>query len=124
MSQSRHGVGPLTEEMRRLLRVEIFKDTCTADMVAGLYAVSRRTLTRHLKAEGRTFRQVANAVRCEVACTLLAETDLPLSQIAEVLNYSEISAFSRAFRRWSGQPPSVWRSNHRARAGRSRRRRA
>ena len=91
-------------------------------MVASLYAVSRRTLHRHLKAEGGTFRQVANEVRCEIACTLLAETDLPLSQIAEILNYSEISAFSRAFRRWSGQPPSVWRSNHRARKGRSRRR--
>jgi AraC-like DNA-binding protein len=91
-------------------------------MVAGLYAVSRRTLHRYLKAEGGTFRQVANGVRCEIACTLLAETDLTLSQIAEVLNYSEISAFSRAFRRWAGQPPSVWRGNHRARAGRSRRR--
>jgi AraC-like DNA-binding protein len=93
-------------------------------MVASLYAVSRRTLHRYLKAEGGTFRQVANAVRCEIACTLLAETDLTLSQITEILNYSEVSAFSRAFRRWAGQPPSVWRSNHRARARRSRRRRA
>jgi AraC-like DNA-binding protein len=76
-------------------------------------SVSRRTLYRYLKAEGGTFRQVANEIRCEIACTLLAETDLPLSQIAEVMNYSEVSAFSRAFRRWSGQPPSVWRSNHR-----------
>ena len=105
-----------------MLRVKLIRDTCTSDMVASLYAVSRRTLHRYLKAEGGTFRQVANGVRCEIACTLLAETDLPLSQIAEVLNYSEISAFSRAFRRWAGQPPSVWRSSHRARAGRSRRR--
>ena len=80
--------------------------------------MSRRTLYRYLKAEGRTFRQVANEVRCEMACTLLAETDMPLSPITEIQNYSEVSAFSRAFR----QPPSVWRSNHRARKGRSRRR--
>ena len=93
-------------------------------MVASLYAVSRRTLHRHLKAEGGTFRQVANEVRCEIASMLLAETDLTLSQIAEILNYSEISAFSRAFRRWSGQPPSVWRCNRREWAGRSRRRRS
>ena len=82
-------------------------------MAASLYAVSHRILHRYLKAEGGTFRQVANEVRCEIACTLLAETDLTLSQIAEILNYSEISAFTRAFRRWSGQPPSVWRSRHR-----------
>jgi len=65
---------------------------------------------------------VANEVRCEMACTMLAETDMPLCQITEILNYSEVSAFSRAFRRGAGQPPSVWSSNHRARKGQSRRR--
>ena len=121
LPRSRHG-RPLTEEVQRLLQVKLIRDTCTATMAASLYAVSRRTLYRYLKAEGRTFRQVANEVRCEIACTLLAKTDMPLSQITEILNYSEVSAFSRAFRRWSGQPPSVWRSSHRARAGRLRRR--
>jgi hypothetical protein len=46
-----------------LLRVELIRDTCSADVVASLYAVSRRTLYRYLKAEGRTFRQVANGFR-------------------------------------------------------------
>jgi AraC-like DNA-binding protein len=114
LPRSRHG-RPLTEEVQRTLRVKLIRDTCTAAMTASLYAVSRRTLYRHLKAEGGTFRQVANGVRCEIACTLLAETNLTLSQITEILNYSEIGAFSRAFRRWAGQPPSVWRSSHRAR---------
>ena len=90
-----------------MLRVELIRDTCTAAMVASLYAVSRRTLARHLQAEGGSFRQVANEVRCEIACLLLAKTDLSFSQIAEVLNYSEHSAFTRAFRRWSGQTPSA-----------------
>ena len=70
-----HGQRPLTEEVQRTLRVKLIRDT-VADMVARLYAVSRRTLYRHLKAEGGTFRQVANEVRCEIACTLLAETDI------------------------------------------------
>ena len=122
LPQSRHGRRPLTEEVQRLLQVKLIWETCTATMAASLYSVSRRTLHRYLKAEGSTFRQVANRVRREIVCTLLAKTDMPLSQIAEVLNYSEISAFSRAFRRWSGQPPSAWRSSHRARAERSRRR--
>jgi hypothetical protein len=74
--------------MRRLLRVEIIRDTCTAPMVASLYSVSRRTLSRHLKAEGRTFRQIANEVRSEIACMLLAKTNLSVAQIAEALNYS------------------------------------
>ena len=95
LPRSRHG-RPLTEEVQHLLQVKLIRDTCTATMAASLYAVSRRTLYRYLKAEGRTFRQVANEVRCEIACTLLAKTDMPLSQITEILNYSEVSAFSRA----------------------------
>jgi AraC-like DNA-binding protein len=112
LPQSRRGRGPLTKEVQRLLRVELIRDTCTSAMVASLYSVSRRTLSRHLEAEGRAFRQVANEVRFEIACMLLAKTDLSFSQIAELLNYSEHSAFTRAFQRWSGQPPSVWRSSH------------
>lgn len=107
-----HSQRPLTDEVRRLLRVELIKDTCSATTTASRYAVSRRTLSRHLKAEGRTFRQVTNEVRCEIACMLLAKSALSLSEIAAILNYTEQSAFTRAFRRWAGQPPSAWRSSH------------
>ncbi len=93
-----------------------------ADTVARLFSVSRRTLLRHLHAEGHTYRQVVNEVRLEIACMLLAKTNLPLKQIAEVLNYSEPSAFTRAFERWSGQAPSAWRRDHWDFAGWPRRR--
>jgi AraC-like DNA-binding protein len=73
----------------------------------------RRTMHRHLQAEGRTFRQVADEVRFEIACDLLENTAMAIGQIAAVLRYSEASAFTRAFQRWSGQPPSAWRGNHR-----------
>jgi AraC-like DNA-binding protein len=96
-----------------MLRVELIRDTCTAAIAASRYSVSRRTLARHLKAEGRTFRQVANEVRSKIACMLLAKTDLPLGQIAEVLNHAEHSAFTRAFRRWTRETPAAWRSSHR-----------
>jgi AraC-like DNA-binding protein len=71
----------------------------------------RRTLSRHLRTEGRAFRQLANEIRFEIACELLEDTDMALSQISAVLKYSEPSAFTRAFRRWSGLSPSVWRAN-------------
>jgi AraC-like DNA-binding protein len=74
--------------------------------------MDRRTLHRHLQAEGRTFRQVANEVRFEMACDLLENTALAIGQVAAVLQYSGTSAFTRTFQRWSGHPPSAWRSNH------------
>jgi AraC-like DNA-binding protein len=81
-------------------------------MIAQLFSMHRRTMSRHLRMEGLAFRQVANEVRFEIACELLENTDMALSQVAAALKYSELSAFSRAFRRWSGQSPSVWRRSH------------
>jgi AraC-like DNA-binding protein len=108
-----HGARPLTEGMRRALRTELLKETCSADTIARLFSISRRTLARRLHAEGCMFRQLTNEVRFEIACRLLAQTAMTLGQVAALLNYSELSAFSRAFRHLSGQPPSAWRSRHR-----------
>ena len=104
--------GPLTEDLRRLLRTELLRDSCSAAAVARFFSMHRRTLTRHLRTEGLAFRQVANEVRFEIACQLLQNTDMALSQVAAALKYSEPSAFTRAFRRWSGLTPSAWRAGH------------
>ena len=103
---------PLAEDLRRVLRTELLRGTCSATTVARLFSMHRRTLNRHLRTEGLAFRQVANQIRFEIACELLENTDMALSQVAAVLRYSELSAFTRAFRRWSGQTPSAWRSSH------------
>lgn len=108
-----NGFGSLTEGLRRVLRTELLRDSCSATTVARLFSMHRRTLHRHLRTEGLAFRQVANEVRYEIACELLENTDMTLSQVAAALQYSELSAFTRAFRRWSGQTPSGWRIIHR-----------
>ena len=96
-----------------MLRTELLRDTCSATTVARLFSMHRRTLHRHLRMEGFAFRQVADEIRFEIACELLENTDMALSQVAAALKYSELSAFTRAFRRWSGQTPSAWRTSHR-----------
>ncbi|MBB4041776.1 AraC-like DNA-binding protein [Microvirga flocculans] len=106
------GASPLTKDLRRVLRIELLKDSCSAAEIARLFSINRRTLHRHLRAEGLAFRQVANEIRFEIACDLLENTDMELNQVAAVLKYSELSAFTRAFRRWSGQTPSAWRMSH------------
>jgi AraC-like DNA-binding protein len=105
-------LSPFTEGVRRVLRTELLKDTCSVAAIACLFSMHRRTLHRHLQTEGVAFRQVANEIRFEIACDLLANTEMTLSQIAAALRYSEPSAFTRAFRRWSGQTPSAWRRDH------------
>ena len=103
--------GVFSDDLRRILRTELLKGACSLDAVARFYAMHRRTLTRRLGAEGTAFRQIADEIRFEIACQLLAEESLSLGQIAAALKFSEPSAFTRAFRRWSGQTPTAWRAS-------------
>jgi AraC-like DNA-binding protein len=102
-----------TDDIRRLLRTRLAHEGCSADALADLLAMHRRTLNRRLSAEGTRFRTVVNEMRFEIARQLLADTTLPFGQVAAVLDYSEASAFTRAFRRWSGQTPTTWRAKYR-----------
>ncbi len=55
--------------------------------------------------------------RLETACRLLAESHLKIWQISELLGYSSIQVFSRAFSRWSGQRPTLFRKKARRGSG-------
>lgn len=110
--RSDHDSGELVADLRRVLRTELLRDSCSAAEIARLFSMHRRTLSRHLRSQGLAFRQVANEVRFGIACELLENTDMALGQIAAMLRYSEPSAFTRAFRRWCGQTPSAWRARY------------
>ena len=99
-----------TDDVRRLLRTRLTNSRCSAEDMAALLAVHRRTLSRRLKDSGQGYRSMTNEIRFEIARQFLADTEVPLVQIAVALGYSEASAFTRAFRRWSGQTPTVWRA--------------
>jgi len=103
------------DELRRILRLRLLERRSSAEQVAALFAVHRRTLSRRLHAEGTAFKIVADEIRFEIARQLLADTDLPFGHIAAALDFSEASAFTRAFRRWSGRTPTAWRAEHRSR---------
>jgi AraC-like DNA-binding protein len=102
-----------SDDIRRLLRTQLTNTHCSAENIAKLLAMHRRTLSRRLKTSGAGYRSIANEVRFEIARQLLEDTKVPLGQIAAALGYSEASAFTRAFRRWSGQTPTHWRADGR-----------
>jgi len=108
-----------SDDIRRLLRLRLTSNRCSADDIANLLAMHRRTLSRRLHGDGLGYRDISNEIRFEIARQLLGDTDLPLCQIAAALDYSEASAFSRAFRRWSGETPKAWRLRHRTDGERS-----
>ena len=91
--------------LRRTLRTFLLAQAASGNEVAKLLSMHRRTLNRRLKAEGTTFREVLDEVRFEAACQLIDTGSIPITEIAASLGYAETSAFSRAFRRWSGTAP-------------------
>jgi AraC-like DNA-binding protein len=81
--------------------------------VAQKLRVSPRTLRRKLAAEGVTFAGILEDLRFALAKHYLAEQDLSISRIAWLLGYTEVSAFSHAFRRWTGRTPRADRFRRR-----------
>jgi AraC-like DNA-binding protein len=78
--------------------------------VAARLSLGERTLQRRLKDEGTTFKKLLDEVRCELAEAYVRDERWSLTQISYLLGFSEPSAFTRAFRRWTGESPSEYRS--------------
>jgi AraC-like DNA-binding protein len=66
---------------------------------------SQRTFARRLAAEGLTFSSVLEDLRSDLAERYLADKHLSISEIAWLLGYREVSAFTHAFKRWTGATP-------------------
>lgn len=81
----------------------------SAEQAAKALAMSVRTLHRRLKSEGTTFRRLLDQFRHEKAVFLLGTRRHSIAEVAFLLGYSELSAFYRAFRRWTGRSPAALR---------------
>lgn len=82
-----------------------------ASEIARRLGMSRRTLARALSAEGAVFSGVLETMRQALAKGYLRERELPISEIAWLLGYSEISSFTHAFVRWTGLTPKAFRGS-------------
>jgi AraC-like DNA-binding protein len=87
----------------------------TPAQVAVRLGTSTRTLSRRLGARGTSFEAVLDQTRFDLACHLLADSTASMMKITELLGFAHSSAFTRAFRRWSGTSPRAWREENRHR---------
>jgi AraC-like DNA-binding protein len=76
-----------------------------AGEIARRMGMSQRTLARRLASEGVTFSGILDELKADLAKSYLRHGNLPISKIAWLLGYREISAFTHAFRRWTGTGP-------------------
>nr|WP_294521844.1 AraC family transcriptional regulator [uncultured Rhodopila sp.] len=96
-------------EVRTVLAAWNAVDKPSAPAVAASLGVHPRTLNRLLGKSGTRFNRMLGDTRYETAQRMLRDPATPVISVAWSLGYADASAFSRAFRRWSGMTPSEWR---------------
>jgi AraC-like DNA-binding protein len=79
----------------------------TIEEAAEALNLTPRTLQRKLLEEKTSFRTIANQVRQELALQLMKNPKTKLWEVAEILGYSDMSAFRRAFKLWTNETPKA-----------------
>ena len=101
---------PVSTAVRGLVVTLLGTGQCTVATVAQHLGVDRRTVHRHLDAEGQTFSAIVEAVRHELAARYLKDRRRTLAEISSMLGFAEPSGFSRWYRRYYDTPPSAQRA--------------
>ena len=85
------------------------RELVSIESAAADFGVTPRTLQRRLKDRGTSFLDLRAQVRMATARLLLADSAVAITSIADQIGFSEVSAFTRAFRKHAGQSPSAFR---------------
>jgi AraC-like DNA-binding protein len=95
--------------VRRAIGEAMRQGEPTLGQVAARLAVGARTLQRKLKEQDVAFKGLVDDTRRQFALRYLRDPANTLSEVSYLLGFSEVSAFNRAFRRWTGSTPSEFR---------------
>jgi AraC-like DNA-binding protein len=95
----------LIGQVRALIQRLLPLGHATLAVVSEHLGIQERTMQRRLSEHSRTFDDLLEEARRDLAEHLLADANMPLAQVARMLGYSEQSSFNRAFGRWFGASP-------------------
>ncbi|GAB3223303.1 helix-turn-helix domain-containing protein [Spirosoma arcticum] len=93
------------EQVGQYLLTNAYLGIPSLEAIAANFNTSSRSMQRKLRDEGVTYQEVADSVRKTLALQYLAAGSHPVKEISYILGYNELSAFSRAFKRWTGAAP-------------------
>lgn len=84
-------------------------EECSIEFIASRFNMSPRTLQNRLKLEETSYSLLLQKVRNQYARQQLRDLKTPVTTIAFKLGFSDVSVFSRMFKRWNGLSPAAWR---------------
>lgn len=116
LSQQLVGIGgnvgtlSLLDHVKGEIRTRLPGGVPSVHVVAEAVGLPRWTLQRRLSEYGLCFSDAIDLVRRELAARHIQQRYVPVVEMSELLGYSELSAFSRAFCRWFGMSPQKFRA--------------
>jgi len=113
LSQTPRHEDALIRRVRALIAEELPEGRPTLALIAKRAGTGARTLQRRLEAAGLLYRALVESVRRERGVALVEGGRVSLNEVAWLVGFSSLSAFSRAFHRWTGVAPSARRCRSR-----------
>ncbi len=99
----------LLQQVERAITALLPTGECSLETVARIVEVHPRSLQSLLKEQSNSFGRLLQVIRLRLACQYLENSDIDLTTLALNLGFAELAVFSRAFKKWTGKPPRVWR---------------
>ncbi|MCD2424798.1 AraC family transcriptional regulator [Niabella pedocola] len=98
-----------TENLKQVLFMQFKGRIPTVEEAAAALNMTVRHLQRRLLEEQTTFRVIAGSIRKEIAFQLMQNPAIKLSEISDILGYSDLTAFRKAFKSWTNVTPKAIR---------------
>ena len=105
LAERRINVGPFRIRVENAIAPLLPHASARASVIARALGMSERTMERKLAQEGSTFSEILQQLKLEMAVRYVEDPSLPISRIAWLLGFEEVSSFSHAFKRWTGKSP-------------------
>jgi AraC-like DNA-binding protein len=102
-------------KVRKLVFALLPTGNCGAEQVARQLGIDRKTMHRHLAGHGQNYLTIVDGVRVDLVSRYVMNNERPLSEVAVLLGFSSLSAFSRWFSTRFGCSVSAWRRQQSAR---------
>ena len=95
--------------LKTIVSQYILEKDLSIETIAELAGCTTRTLQRRLKEYEISYTDLLNEARMQYACSNLKLTGIKITEISQQLGYNDTAHFTRAFKRWTGMTPSVYR---------------
>jgi AraC-like DNA-binding protein len=97
---------------RRAIAGELAAGSVAVAKGAARLGMSARTFQRRLASHRTSHHRLLDETRYDLASAYLCDHSISITQLTFMLDFADVSAFTRAFKRWSGMTPSEFRRRH------------